>query len=275
MSMLRNVLTYMGLGPDEDYDDGYLYERDRSSTIGDLLAEPADDLVIGSEVDPDPQPDPHSLRSRPDWLPSPAQHQVEGPRAETSAPVAGPDAGPADDGPAAPGGEQGFVLDEGRSTRERPSSSVRAELRSRPVVERPLRAVPPADLGQTDLVQPENGITVRAVPAEAEAEMASQTDTAYGGLERRQVTSRTVSPRSFGEAKVLADEFKADIPVVMSLRGTDRELARRLIDFASGICYALDGSMEKLAPQVFLLTPPGVEVSAEERRRLEQRGYDR
>ncbi|MDH4362460.1 MAG: cell division protein SepF [Acidimicrobiia bacterium] len=86
----------------------------------------------------------------------------------------------------------------------------------------------------------------------------------------RRVTPRHLSPQSFGDAKTLADEFKAEVPVIMNLQGTERELSRRLIDFASGLCYALEGSMEKLAPQIFLLTPPTVTVSDEDRRRFER-----
>jgi cell division inhibitor SepF len=63
--------------------------------------------------------------------------------------------------------------------------------------------------------------------------------------------------------------------VLLNLQGLDRDLARRLIDFASGICYALDGSMEKIASQVFLLIPDGGQVSDEDRRRIEERGYAR
>lgn len=86
---------------------------------------------------------------------------------------------------------------------------------------------------------------------------------------------RTVAPQSFGDAKVIADEFKRSTPVVMQLSDVERELARRLIDFASGVCYSLGGSMEKLAANVFLLLPKGTEVSADERRRIEERGYGR
>lgn len=86
---------------------------------------------------------------------------------------------------------------------------------------------------------------------------------------------RSVAPQSFGDAKVLADEFKRSIPVIMQLSDVDRELARRLIDFASGVCYSLGGSMEKLANNVFLLLPKGTEVAADERRRIEERGFDR
>ena len=60
----------------------------------------------------------------------------------------------------------------------------------------------------------------------------------------------------------------------MNLQGADRDLSRRLIDFASGVCYGLGGHMERVANQVYLLTPSNVEVSPEERRRLQERGYD-
>ncbi len=65
----------------------------------------------------------------------------------------------------------------------------------------------------------------------------------------------TVRPRRFDQAQEVADAFKTGIPVIMNLEGTDREVARRLIDFASGLCYALDGTMEKVATGVYLLKP--------------------
>jgi cell division inhibitor SepF len=65
----------------------------------------------------------------------------------------------------------------------------------------------------------------------------------------------TVRPRRFDQAQEVADKFKDGQPVIMNLEGTEREVARRLIDFASGICYALDGSMEKVATGVYLLKP--------------------
>ncbi len=94
-------------------------------------------------------------------------------------------------------------------------------------------------------------------------------------LDSMRAKPRTLMPESFADAKSVADEFKRDIPVVLNLQAVDRELARRLIDFASGICYVLDGSMEKIASQVFLLIPESVEVSDEDRRRIEERGYAR
>jgi cell division inhibitor SepF len=81
-----------------------------------------------------------------------------------------------------------------------------------------------------------------------------------------------VVPRSFNDAQQIADRFKDGTPVILNLQGTDQELSKRLIDFASGLTYALDGGMQRVADKVFLLTPRNVEVSAEERARLLERG---
>lgn len=67
----------------------------------------------------------------------------------------------------------------------------------------------------------------------------------------------TVRPRQFNQAQEVADKFKEGQPVIMNLEGADREVSRRLIDFASGVCYALDGTMEKVATGVYLLKPHG------------------
>jgi cell division inhibitor SepF len=81
-----------------------------------------------------------------------------------------------------------------------------------------------------------------------------------------------VLPRSFNDAQQIADKFKDSIPVILNLQSSDQELSKRLIDFASGLTYALDGGMQRVADKVFLLTPRNVEVSAEERARLLQGG---
>ena len=81
-----------------------------------------------------------------------------------------------------------------------------------------------------------------------------------------------VVPRTFNDAKQIADRFKAQMPVILNLQGAETDLAKRLIDFASGLTYALDGSMQRVADKVFLLTPRDVELSAEERARAIERG---
>ncbi len=196
MSMLKSVMVYLGLGPDEEYEDTYFGDPSYDDGI-----EVADDgLVATSRV--------------------------------------------ADDGPRVLGSDG-------------PQASAVGAVR-------PLRPVPSvtdddAEVDLTDNAQsaPNGGQpTVRAIPIQ-------------------RTKPRILTPQSFGDAKILADEFKRLVPVVMNLREVDKDLSRRLIDFSSGVCYSLSGSMEKLAPQVFLLLPKGVEVSDDERRRIEERGFER
>jgi cell division inhibitor SepF len=87
------------------------------------------------------------------------------------------------------------------------------------------------------------------------------------------VTVHLVIPKSFNDAQQIADQFKEQVPVIINLQGTDTELSKRLIDFASGMTYALEGGMQRIADKVFLLTPRNVEVSAEERARLIEKGF--
>ena len=82
-----------------------------------------------------------------------------------------------------------------------------------------------------------------------------------------------VIPRNFNDAQQVADQFKRAVPVILNLQTTDHELSKRLIDFASGLTYALDGGMQRIAEKVFLLTPRNVEVSAEEKARLIDKGF--
>ena len=81
-----------------------------------------------------------------------------------------------------------------------------------------------------------------------------------------------ILPRSFNDAQQIADRFKDGVPVILNLQSADQDLAKRLIDFASGLTYALDGGMQRVADKVFLLTPRNVEVSAEERAKMLERG---
>jgi cell division inhibitor SepF len=79
-----------------------------------------------------------------------------------------------------------------------------------------------------------------------------------------------VLPRSFNDAQQIADRFKDGVPVILNLQQSDQDLSKRLIDFASGLTYALDGGMQRIADKVFLLTPRNVELSAEERARMRE-----
>ena len=93
------------------------------------------------------------------------------------------------------------------------------------------------------------------------------------GNGRSGVRVHLVIPKSFNDAQQVADKFKDGIPVVLNLQSTENDLNKRLIDFASGLTYALDGGMQRIADRVFMLTPRNVEISAEERARLIEKGF--
>ncbi|HET6351888.1 MAG TPA: cell division protein SepF [Coriobacteriia bacterium] len=87
-----------------------------------------------------------------------------------------------------------------------------------------------------------------------------------------QVKMHIVEPRSFSEAQSIADKFKEGTPVILNLTSSSPELAKRLLDFASGLTYGLDGGLQKVSERVFMLSPHNVEVSDADRRRLRDTG---
>jgi cell division inhibitor SepF len=111
-------------------------------------------------------------------------------------------------------------------------------------------------------------------PAAAQRERAAEPRRLRGveSLASPNVKVHLVLPRSFNDAQQIADRFKDGVPVILNLQQADQELSKRLIDFASGLTYALDGGMQRIADKVFLLTPRNVELSAEERARMIERG---
>jgi cell division inhibitor SepF len=80
-------------------------------------------------------------------------------------------------------------------------------------------------------------------------------------------------PKRFNDAREIGDRYKAGIPVIMNLQGTDDAVARRLVDFASGLVFGLGGKIEMVASRVYLLTPADMEVSAEEREQIVEGGF--
>jgi cell division inhibitor SepF len=81
-----------------------------------------------------------------------------------------------------------------------------------------------------------------------------------------------VSPVRFADAVEIANRLMSNQPVIVNMQTADRDLQRRMIDFCSGATYALSGGMERVADEVFLLTPSNVKVSDEERQRLADHG---
>jgi cell division inhibitor SepF len=94
-----------------------------------------------------------------------------------------------------------------------------------------------------------------------------------GGGGGSDIQVHRVIPRNFNDAQQVADQFKRQVPVILNLQTADHELSKRMIDFCSGLTYAMDGGMQRIAEKMFLLTPRNVEVSAEERARLIDKGF--
>lgn len=200
-TMWRRAMHYLGLGPDDEYDDqqAYSYEDPSASSSGGQADPQRSPAATG-------RPAPPSGVSRVDSRPAPPRQASE--HGVTLRPAA---AGP----------EPGAV-----------------------------RPVSAASAGR-DVGSRTSG-SVRQVPA----------------APRLQV----VEPVAFNEAQLVGDHFKAGQPVAMDLAGADRELARRLIDFCSGLCYGLGGQMERVSGHIYLIVPSGVEVSDDERRRIADKG---
>src|SRR5215213_2551664 len=91
--------------------------------------------------------------------------------------------------------------------------------------------------------------------------------------DQRPTRVSVLEPSSFNDAQALADRFKRHQPVILNLQNVDGDLSRRMVDFCSGLTYALDGQIQTVASRVFLLTPRNVEVSAEERKRIAERAF--
>ncbi len=130
-----------------------------------------------------------------------------------------------------------------------------------------VRSVPP-QRSADDYGEGDGGVRVINAPS-AEPESENR------GVVRPLPTSakpHVVSPTGFNDVQQVEDRFKRDQPVIVNLQGVDRDLSRRLIDFGSGLCYGLEGDMERVADQVFLLTPNGAQVSDDDRRLLSEGG---
>ena len=107
---------------------------------------------------------------------------------------------------------------------------------------------------------------VREISADAEGVV--RTITSPRSAPTATSTIHRSEPKRFNEARDVADRYKEGSAVIMNLQSTEDSIARRLVDFASGLVYGLDGKIELVANRVYLLTPAEVEVSAEERERI-------
>ena len=143
-----------------------------------------------------------------------------------------------------------------------------ADAQPTPSVERPIKPAKPVrrePASPAVKVQPR----VRALPVEDAEPGRVPTIRPMAATSPR---VHVVEPQGFNDAQEVGDRLKSDQPVIINLQGLGRDLQRRLIDFSSGLTYAIGGSMARVADQVFLLTPSNVEVSQEEKDHLQARG---
>ncbi len=118
--------------------------------------------------------------------------------------------------------------------------------------------------------QPDTAMTTLAAEDESIRLVPSVTPT---GTSVTNASPRVIAPTTFDDAQYVADQFMRRQPIILNLQGSGRDLARRLLDFTSGLCYGLGGEMSKVANQVYLLVPVDVELSEEDRNQLHQPGF--
>ena len=83
----------------------------------------------------------------------------------------------------------------------------------------------------------------------------------------------TLHPRTYNEARVIGENFRDGIPVIMNLSEMADGDAKRLVDFAAGLVFSVHGSIERVTNKVFLLSPPNVDVAAEDKQRIAEGGF--
>jgi cell division inhibitor SepF len=83
----------------------------------------------------------------------------------------------------------------------------------------------------------------------------------------------TLHPRTYNEARTIGENFREGVPVIMNLSEMDDNDAKRLVDFAAGLVFAVRGTIERVTNKVFLLSPPNVSVAAEDKQRIAEGGF--
>ena len=294
MAVFRNVMAFLGLDDDDQgYDDEALYEdyeaeEEPVRRISGRAGSDKKTISLEDRFDPDANQPTFGFSAEPDLgevggvgavrplRPVPDPTPLEVPAALSAA-----------------GSESGDYVDPGGAPGDRriSSSTPGAFATGQPVgSERSFAATPsapaPTFAPTTDSANPSlASVQTPGLPAapNGDADRASSPPSRSSLRPVEEHESNVVThakprlhiPSSFDDASRIADDFRAGSPVVMNLTQVDKPVARRLVDFASGVCYVLAGGMERVAPNVYLLTPSGVDVSGEDRRRMQERGFDR
>ena len=128
-----------------------------------------------------------------------------------------------------------------------------------------------------DVPQPRTGSTVATAPQGSGATVASLAERrrpvapAPVMTELSRIT--TLHPSTYNEARTIGENFREGIPVIMNLSEMDDADAKRLVDFAAGLVFAVHGSIERITNKVFLLSPPNVAIAAEDKQRMAENGF--
>ena len=119
---------------------------------------------------------------------------------------------------------------------------------------------------------PVSSIAERRRPAGATSTTAAPRSAPAGTVaELSRIT--TLHPRTYNEARTIGENFREGVPVIMNLSEMDDSDAKRLVDFAAGLVFAVRGTIERVTAKVFLLSPPNVTVAAEDKQRIAEGGF--
>jgi cell division inhibitor SepF len=144
--------------------------------------------------------------------------------------------------------------------------------RQRPAVAEPEDETPPAPTGRIRVQASSTATVPVAAPPQIAAPRPATSPSVKISTPDAGARVHIVAPARFADAVEIANRLMSNQPVIVNMQTADRDLQRRMIDFCSGATYALSGGMERVADEVFLLTPSNVKVSEEERQRLADHG---
>lgn len=133
-------------------------------------------------------------------------------------------------------------------------------------VEEPVRPTPAVRPAPVASIEERRSERRDRRPAPAPTPTAS---TGMGDLARIE----TVTPRTYNDARTVGDHFRSGVPVIMNLSEIDDDDAKRLVDFAAGLIFAVHGTINRVTAKVFLLSPANVTVSDEDKQRLASGGF--
>lgn len=119
--------------------------------------------------------------------------------------------------------------------------------------------------------EPDRGPAARPAPVAQLAERRRPAPVVQQQVELSRIT--TLHPRTYNEARVIGENFRDGIPVIMNLSEMDDADAKRLVDFAAGLVFSVRGTIERVTAKVFLLSPPNVAVATEDKQRMAEQGF--